>query len=158
MGMGQKAVKSDKSVGFHERRERLLLNLPLYGFKIAAAGRASGYSDSYANHKLAPVIKKDVEFRRRIEALREQDCASQDDMTKCVDVKLRNILDDMTIPVSTKLKAIELYFRRNGLLTDRSVGETADRERELTEATRVAARRLSIVLMREQSDKKDGAA
>ena len=155
--MGGKAKTSDKSVGYTERRERLLRFLPVYAFNVAAAGRAAGYSVSYATHKLAPQLKRDVEFKKRMEELREQDCRSNDDMTATVDIKLRNILDDLKIPVNTKIKAIELFYRRHGLLTDRQVTETGERERELTAAARAEARRLSVVLMREANEKKETA-
>ena len=149
--MGQKATKAKGSVGYHERRERLLLLLPKYGFKIAAAGREAGYSDSYATHKLACVIKQDVEFCRRIEQSRAENLGLAEDKIAAADTKLQNLIDQGGLSHAHMLKALELFYRRHGALADKQIIETAERERELSQAAKAEARRLSIVLMREKT-------
>lgn len=155
--MGQKGGKADESVGKKERRERLLMLLPTYAFKIAAAGRAAGYSTSYANTKLALIIKKDVDFRRRIEAARAENLGLAEDKIEAADTKLQNLIDCAGLGPAHMLKALELFYRRHGALADKQIIETAERERELSASARAHARRLSVVLMKERSDKKETA-
>lgn len=149
----QKVV--DKGLGYKERRKRLLLLLPKHGFKIAPAAMEAGWSESYSRRDLPGRLRRDPDFQEQLDRLREQDCAIQQDKVAAVDSKLRNILDDNEIPVNTKLKAIELFYRRHGLLSQQGLGEGKDRERELSATARRAAIKLSKHMMntRQAGDK-----
>ncbi len=149
--MGQKAVKPDKAYSNREKMERLILLLPKYGFKIAPAAREAGYSESYANTKIACNLRKDVEFNRRMDRARAENLGLAEDKIEAADAKLQNLIDVGALGPGHMLKALELFYRRHGALADKQIIETAERERELSTKARHEARRLSIVLMKEQS-------
>ncbi len=146
--MGQRQAKRSKAYSNRELHERLILLLPKHGFKIAPAAREAGYSDSYANHKIACNLREDVEFNRRMDKLRAENLGIQDDKVAAADTKLQNLIDDGSLGPGHLLKALELFYRRHGALADKQIIETAERERELTAAARAKARELSILLMK----------
>lgn len=156
--MGQKAVNTDGSAGNHERRERFLLLWPKYGFKVAPAAREAGYSKSYANTKLAIHLREDVEFTKRMDAVRAENLGIAENKVEALDNRLDNLIDGGELNSTQMLKAIELRYRRLGALMDKLAIEDPARERELSVSARAAARELSIVLMKRQSESKDGAA
>lgn len=148
MTMGQRAVKSDKAYSNRERQERLILLLPKHGFKIAPAAREAGYSESYANTKLACNLRKDVEFNQRMNALRAENLGINDDKVAAADNKLQNLIDNVEMTPATMIKALELFFRRHGALADKQIIETAERERDLSRAMRGKAKQLALHLMK----------
>ena len=151
MGTSAKQRKTaDKPLGYKERRKRLLMLLPKHGFKVAPAAIEAGFSETYAKRHLPSKLNADSEFTYQLDRMREQDCRSAEKEVDAVDAKLRNILDEPGLTTSMQLKAIELYYRRHGLLTDKQVIESGDRARELTEVQQSEARKLSILLMKDK--------
>ena len=145
--MAQEAAKSQGSFGQKERRERLLLLLPKHAFKVAPAGREAGYSESYASKNLAIQIRKDSEFCRRVEVMRAENLGIQEDKAVALDNRLDNLIDFGELNNTQLLKAIELRYRRLGLLRDKDASESSEQQLELSAAAKAEVQRLAIHLM-----------
>lgn len=137
--------KIAQSLSVKTKRDMILKLLPLHGFKIAPAAIECGYTPTYARATLVRSLKDDVDFCRKLEKLKEQHIGTAEDKLKAADAKLQAICDDLTLTVQVKLKALELYYRRNGALTDKHITETSERKQELTQSQRSEAKRLAIL-------------
>ncbi len=129
----------------------MLRLLPKYGFVLAKAAREAGYADSYIRTGLHKTLAKDVWFTSERERLKAEFIGLEDDEIASADNKLKNLINCADLGPAHMLKALELFYRRHGALADKQIIETAERERELSTAARAHARRLSVVLMKEQS-------
>ena len=137
--------KQHRSIGYRARREILLRLLPMHSFKLTPAAIEAGYTKSYAERDLPNVLKKDKWFSEKLERVKEQCVGIAEDKMKAADAQLYAIMDDTNLSVREKLKALELYYRRNGALTDKQITETSDRKQELTKSQRSEAKKLAIL-------------
>jgi len=156
--MGQKGGNADKVTGYAAKRDILLKVLPKYGFVVAKAAREAKYSESYINSGLNKTLAGDPWFCAERDRLKAEFIGLEDNEIESADMKLKNLINTGSLTPALLLKALELFYRRKGALHDKLAVEDPARERELSTAARAHARRLSVVLMKEQSDKKEGAA
>lgn len=139
------------SIGQRERRERFIELWPKYGFKVAPAAVAAGYSESYARTSLAKQLRKDVSFSERMDRVRAQNMSLAEDKIKALDTRLDNLIDTGDLNNTQMLKAIELRYRRLGALQDKTVVESVERQKELTDSQREHARKVATYLMEQHS-------
>lgn len=149
--MGQKSGKSDGVTGYEAKRDILLRYLPMYGFVVAKAARKAKYAESYINSGLHKTLAGDKWFCKERDRLLAECLGLSEDKVEALDRKIENYIDRKELTPAELCKLGELYYRRKGALQDKTIIETTERERELTASARKEARRLSIVLMKEQS-------
>ena len=154
--MGQTRSNPDGATGYRDKRDMLLKLLPKYAFVTAKAAREAGYKDSYIRSGLHKVLANDAWYCEQKERLKAEFIGLEQDEIESADNKLKNLINSGDLGPAHLLKALELFYRRHGALADKQIFESAERERELSQAERAEARRLSVVLMREQG--KEGAA
>ena len=126
--------QNTKSLGYQQRRAKLLEILPINGFNIADAARKVGYSASYADKTLPGILKRDAGFNRELDRLRAINITNSDDKIAALDRRLADLLDSDTMQHSNILKGLELYYRRFGALADKRITEDTTRASELTDA------------------------
>jgi hypothetical protein len=151
--MRQKPSKPDSITGYAAKRDMLLKLLPVYGFVTAKAARAAGYKDSYIRSGLHTTLAKDAWFCSERDRLKAEYIGLEADEVAAADEKLKNLINRGELTPALLLKALELFYRRKGALQDKTVIESAERERELSDAARVEARKLAVHLMSQSTTK-----
>lgn len=132
-------------------REKLLAYLPECSWSIGKAGEKAGYTRYYAKHRLPALIKKDVNFCKRIDQLKA-DIKLQTDF-KAADIKreLWILYREPSTNATTKARCLELLGKSIAMYVDRGITEDATQVRQLTEAEQQEAKRLAILLMNERN-------
>lgn len=125
------------------------------GFNGQEAARAAGYkgTDNYLARVASENVRK-CNVALAIERKEQENKAKTDITTDNLVQRAINLLEDNETPKGVQARVIETLMKYKGMLTERRIIENVDRQRELTEAEQIEAKRLAIQLMNEQKQAK----